>query len=125
MDIHAENVMDHYRYPRNRGVIPHATVSHEELHPACSDIVRLDLFIEKNNINDIKFSGAGCVISQAAVSMLTVEIQGKTVSQAEAITETDVLKMLGIPVSERRMKCALLCLVTVKKALLKYQEQKK
>ena len=81
-NLYQEELMDHYRYPRNRGVVAGATFTHEELNPSCGDVIGLTGKIENGYIVQIAFTGSGCVISQAAASMLTEQVKGLTVTDA-------------------------------------------
>lgn len=117
MDLYTEIILDYYKYPRNKGRIADATNSAEEDNPLCGDTIHIDLKIKNNKIIDAKFNGQGCAISQAATSMLTEKLIGKTLSESKELDSKDVLEMLGIPISPGRMKCATLGLVTFKKAL--------
>jgi nitrogen fixation NifU-like protein len=117
-DFYKENILDHYRNPRNTGTLDQPTHSHEEHNPLCGDIVRIDLHVNEDNIIDqVAFSGRGCAISQASASMLTEMLQGKTVEEARAIDKDDILDMLGIEIGPVRIKCALLSLKVLKAGL--------
>ena len=113
-DFAQANILDHYKHPRNHGTLEHPTVSREEHNPLCGDKVRVDLLIEDGRIQDLRFSGRGCAISQAAASMMTETLQGQTVEVAKAFGKDDILDLLGIPVGYTRLKCALLGLKALK-----------
>lgn len=113
-----EFILDHYKNPRNFGTIDDADFSHEEGIPSCGDVIRLDLKIRGNKLDDIKFSGTGCAISQASVSILTEHVSGKQIDEVLRMTDHDMLEALGGQVSPIRFKCALLGLTVLKKALL-------
>lgn len=118
MDLYSEIILDYYKHPRNKGTLSDATNSATENNPLCGDSIHIDLKIENNIVKEIKFSGQGCAISQAAVSMLTEQLIGKSVQKVQALSNEEITEMLGIPISPGRMKCALLGLQTVKKALV-------
>jgi nitrogen fixation NifU-like protein len=84
------------------------------MNPLCGDKLRIDLQIEDGMITDVGFTGRGCAISQAAASMLTEEIKGKSVAEVRALSKDDVLDLLGIPIGYARLKCALLGLKAIK-----------
>ncbi len=109
-----ENILDHYENPRNKGVLDDPDISHEEDNPVCGDRVRIDLKVEDGVITDVRFSGRGCSISQAAASMLTEEIKGKPLEDVKHFDRQRVLDLLGIPIGPVRMKCALLSLKVLK-----------
>jgi len=117
MDVFAENILDHFRHPKNKGRLAEATVEHEEANHACGDALTMYLQLENGRILDIKWEGTGCAISQAAISLLSEKLMGMHANTAAQLRKQDILDMLGIPVSTRRMRCALLCLHTLKNAL--------
>ncbi|PIQ76825.1 SUF system NifU family Fe-S cluster assembly protein [Candidatus Peregrinibacteria bacterium CG10_big_fil_rev_8_21_14_0_10_49_24] len=117
MDLYAENILDHYRDPRHKGVLANADITHSEANISCGDEVTLHIRIEDNRIADIAWEGTGCAISQAGISILCEELHGMSVHDATALTKEDIYELLGIPVGPRRFKCALLCLHTLKNAL--------
>ena len=112
-----EFILDHYKNPRNFGTIDDADLSYEEGIPSCGDVIRLDLKVKDEVLEDIKFSGTGCAISQASVSILTEKVTGKKVENVLSLTDHDMLEALGGQVSPIRFKCALLGLTVLKKAL--------
>ena len=114
-DFYKENILDHYRHPRNTGTLEQPTHSHEEHNPLCGDVIRIDLHINEDNIIDqVAFKGKGCAISQASASMLTEMIKGKTLEEAKKIGKEDILEALGIEIGPVRLKCALLSLKVLK-----------
>jgi nitrogen fixation NifU-like protein len=114
-DFYRENILDHYRHPRNAGTLENPTHSHEEHNPLCGDVLQIDLHVNDNNIvEQVAFQGKGCAISQASASMLTEIIEGKTLDEVKQISKEDILEMLGIEIGPVRMKCALLSLKTLK-----------
>ena len=116
-DLYQEVIIDHSRKPRNFRELEGATGTAEGVNPLCGDQLAIDLKITDGRIEDIKFHGRGCSISQAATSMLTELAEGKTVEEAAALSKDDVLAELGIPLSPVRLKCALLGLGTLRLAL--------
>ncbi len=113
-DFYQQNILDHSRYPRNSGRLEQPTVSREEVNPLCGDKLQVDLLIEDGVVTDVRFTGRGCAISQAAASMLTDEIKGKPLAEVRAIGKADVIELLGIPIGYTRLKCALLGLKAIK-----------
>ncbi|GIV95672.1 MAG: iron-sulfur cluster scaffold-like protein [Herpetosiphonaceae bacterium] len=113
-DLYRENILDHYKHPRNYGTLERPTYSREEHNPLCGDRLRIDLLVEGDVITDVRFTGRGCAISQASASMLTEELLGKTVDEAKTISKQDILDLLGIPIGPVRLKCALLSLKALK-----------
>jgi len=120
--LYRDFILDHYRNPRNAGTLEQPDASFEDLNPLCGDKIRMDLKIRDCVVEDIKFKGRGCAISQASASLLTESIKGKKISEIDAIAKDDVLENLGISISAARLKCALLGLKVLKQALaLKYE----
>ena len=114
-DFYRENILDHYRHPRNAGTLEDPTHSHQEDNPLCGDVIRIDLHVNEDNIIDqVAFQGKGCAISQASASILTEMIKGKTLDEAKRIGKEDILEALGIEIGPVRMKCALLSLKVLK-----------
>ncbi|MBI2654255.1 SUF system NifU family Fe-S cluster assembly protein [Candidatus Woesearchaeota archaeon] len=121
--MYQENILDHYKSPRNFGRIGNATVHHHEYNPLCGDEIELYLVIDENKkVIDVKFYGRGCAISLASASMLTEQIKGKTLDELKNMTKEDILEMLGIPISPVRLKCALLSLDTLKNSILIFEK---
>ncbi|NJK79465.1 MAG: SUF system NifU family Fe-S cluster assembly protein [Chloroflexaceae bacterium] len=117
--FYSEDILEHSKYPSNFGTLEHATCSHEEHNPLCGDRVRIDLMIEGDTVQDIRFSGKGCAISMASASMLTEAIKGQSVAAAHAFSKDDLLELIGIPLQHNpvRLKCALLSLKALKVGL--------
>jgi len=112
--LYRENILDHNRYPRNKGTLVPADFSYEDTNPLCGDEIRIDLRVLGERVTEIRFSGHGCAISQAAVSMLTEMVEGQTLDVVKALTKDDLLEELGVPISPARLKCALLGLKVLK-----------
>ena len=117
-NLYMDNILDHSKHPHNAGRIEGTPLHARELNPSCGDVIELFLQTDAHGkIEDVKFDGHGCAVSQASVSMLTDALKGKTVEEASKLSETDILAMLGINVGPMRMKCAMLSLRTLKSAL--------
>lgn len=116
-EIYKENVIDHYKFPRNKKEMQEYTIKRRELNPLCGDQITAFIKIENNAITDISFTGSGCAISQASASMLTEKIKGVSVEEAKKIDQKEIFSLLGIPISHTRTKCALLSLKTLHHAL--------
>ncbi|HEY8446981.1 MAG TPA: SUF system NifU family Fe-S cluster assembly protein [Thermomicrobiales bacterium] len=112
--LYREIILDHYRNPRNKGVLEPADYSYEDTNPLCGDEVRIDLRVKDGIVSEVRFSGRGCAISQASASILTEMIQGKPLEEVKALTKDDLLEELAIPISPARMKCACLSLKVLK-----------
>jgi nitrogen fixation NifU-like protein len=114
MDMYHEAILDHYRHPRNWGILQPCDIDHEEKNPLCGDRLRLTMRVHDGRIVALGWSGEGCAISQAAASMLGEIVLGKTLEEARQLTKEDVLELLGIPLGPVRLKCALLSLKVLK-----------
>ncbi len=113
--LYQENILDHYKNPRNFGVLEDADISHEEYNPLCGDRLTIQLKIGPDErVEAVRFHGQGCAISQASASMLTEMVEGKTLDEVKMLTKEDILDALGIPIGPVRLKCALLSLKTLK-----------
>jgi nitrogen fixation NifU-like protein len=106
-DFYRENILDHYKNPRNAGHLEHPTTTADGVNPLCGDELSVELEIEGDTVQDVRFNGRGCAISQAAASMISDVVKGKTVTEVRALGSEDVLEELGIPLSPIRLKCAL------------------
>ncbi len=122
-DLYREQILDHYRSPRNQGTLDPNDGSFEDTNPLCGDRIRIDLRIEDGIINDVKFSGRGCAISQASTSMLTEMVINQRLDDAEALTGEDMLDELGVEISPARLKCALLGLHVLHGSIYDYRRQ--
>lgn len=112
-----QNILDHYHDPENYGAMSDATHQHVGHNPFCGDKITVYLKVEDDVVKDVKFEGEGCAISQAAMSILSEELIGKTVEEAKAISSEDIVEMLGIELSPTRLKCALLGWESVNEAI--------
>jgi nitrogen fixation NifU-like protein len=119
--LYRENILDHYKHPRNYGEIEGADASAEGMNPLCGDEVSITVAFgeDGDTIEDVKFSGRGCAISQSATSMLTELIKGRKASEVAALPKEDLLEEVGVPLTPVRLKCAILGLSTLKVALHK------
>ena len=119
MALYSEKVMDHFRNPRNVGVIENADGVGEVGNAKCGDIMKIYLKIEDDTIQDVKFETFGCGSAIASSSMATELIKGKPVSEAMALTNKAVAEALdGLP--PHKMHCSVLAEEAIQKALQDY-----
>ncbi|HYA55947.1 MAG TPA: SUF system NifU family Fe-S cluster assembly protein [Nitrososphaerales archaeon] len=121
-DIYRELILDYYRNPRNFGKLEKFDIDSRDTNPLCGDEVEIQIRVgEGQKIEDIKFVGKGCAISQASASMLTELAKGKKLDWVREVTKDDVFKMLGNPdLGPSRVKCALLGLKVLKTGVYGY-----
>lgn len=119
--LYREVILDHYKNPRGHGVLDAPDAEAEGQNPLCGDEVSIYVsFAEDGDtIEDVKFSGRGCAISQAATSMLTEMVKGRSATHVATLPKDELLEEIGIPLTPVRLKCALLGLGTLKVALHK------
>lgn len=117
MDIYGQNIMDHYKNPRNVGFLEAPDASHRETNATCGDELTVFIKMKGQKIAALKFQGHGCAISQAAASILSEELVGKTRKKVAGYKFADIQEILGVPISERRYKCAMLGLRAIQTAL--------
>ena len=120
MALYSEKVMDHFRNPRNVGVIENADGVGEVGNARCGDIMKIYLKIEDDRIKDVKFETFGCGSAIASSSMATELIKGKPVSEAKELSNKAVAEALdGLP--PHKMHCSVLAEEAIKKALEDYR----
>ena len=121
--LYREIILDHYKNPRGHGVIEDADAEAEGMNPLCGDEVTIYVAFGEDGetIDEVRFSGRGCAISQAATSMLMEMAQGKTATEVATMPRDELLEEIGVPLQNNptRLKCALLGLTTLKVALHK------
>jgi nitrogen fixation NifU-like protein len=119
--LYREVILDHYKNPRGHGVIEDADAEAEGQNPLCGDEVSIYVAFGEDGetIDDVKFSGRGCAISQAATSMLMEMAKGRTAEQVATLDKDELLEEIGVPLTPVRLKCAMLGLTTLKVALHK------
>src|SRR5438270_7102546 len=106
--LYKEEILDHYKNPRNFGQLDDPDIHVEANNPLCGDKLSMDLIVKDGVVEDVRFSGRGCAISQASASMLTEDIIGKPLTELASTTRQDILDNLGVEISYARLKCALL-----------------
>ncbi len=121
MDLYRENILDHYKNPRNFGHLPESHVKAEAYNATCGDRIVMEIkvgvHLKKEKIEDVRFSGEGCAISQASASLLTEKIKHMDIDAILRFKASDIVSMLGIPLTPTRMKCALLPLEVLHQAI--------
>ena len=132
-DLYRETILDHYSHPRNRGVVEPADVSRDGANPLCGDEVRVTLRARDGIVEDVRFEGKGCSISQASASMMTEQVKGRPVADAARLIAAfkammhngavptdglgDLEALRGVRKFPVRVKCATLSWITLELAL--------
>ncbi|MDH5588433.1 MAG: SUF system NifU family Fe-S cluster assembly protein [Gemmatimonadota bacterium] len=124
--LYQQLILEHYRAPKNKREMDDPSVEVHLANPVCGDEIRLQLKVEGDHISDVSFVGQGCSISQAAVSMMTALLKGRSLSEADSLAERfkemmhgdeaaskdramgDLRALAGVSKFPVRIKCALL-----------------
>lgn len=118
-NFYRDNILDHYKNPRNFGRLENPTAAFEEENVICGDKIGMEvntgLESGEEVLKEISFFGEGCAISMACASLLTEKVKGQRISQVMEMNKEDIVKLLGIELSLSRLKCALLPLEVLHK----------
>src|SRR6516165_7871730 len=124
-ELYDDYILDHYESPYQRGHIANPTIAHEDENPLCGDQVRLVIVVDKNDrVKEAWFDGHGCAISQAAASILTREIEGKTLDELKEFQAPQMLDLLRVRLTASRQKCGLLCFKILKTMIYTLDEKR-
>ncbi len=108
-DMYRQQILDHYRNPRNYGELEDPTFTHIGENTSCGDEIEVFVSLDdEGRVEAVSFTGDGCAISQAAASMLSEEVRGMTLEDLYDLDRDDVLDLLGVEVTPMRLKCAVL-----------------
>ncbi|MEK9184937.1 MAG: iron-sulfur cluster assembly scaffold protein [Patescibacteria group bacterium] len=124
MDIYSENIMDHYKDPRNFGSLEDCDIEYSDSNPLCGDKIKIEIKIKDNRIHEMKYECEGCAISRASSSIISEELKGMELEKVLKLNADFVLNLLGIKLNSVRLKCALLSLRAVQKSIVKYLGEK-
>jgi nitrogen fixation NifU-like protein len=119
MDMYREVILDHYKHPHHFGTLSKKSAAATLYNTSCGDTITMELLIDEKSkkIVDIKFTGSGCAISMASASMLTDELIEKPAEKAKKMKTEDIIKLLGTTLTPSRVKCAVLPLEVIQKAM--------
>ena len=123
-EMYRENILDHYKHPRNRGRLSKPDAEAHDSNPICGDDISMSLAIRGGKMEDAKFEGSACAICLASASMLTEEVKGRKVDEARKYSKEELLSVVGIDPGPVRLKCALLPLKVLKLAVYRYLGRK-
>jgi nitrogen fixation protein NifU and related proteins len=140
-DLYRDIILDHYRSPRNRGRFETPDVATQGENPLCGDEIEVSLIVKDGRVEDVRFDGKGCSISQASASMMTEGIKGRTLAEARALVASfkgmmqnsdeppedlgDVEALQGVRKYPVRIKCALLSWTTLLDGIDIYEKSHK
>ena len=123
-DLYREQILDHYKQPRNYGDLEDPTFSHAGENPMCGDSIEVDVRVDDTGeIEAIAFTGDGCAISIAAASLLSEHLEGRSVDTLVELDRDDMTELLGVELSPMRVKCAVLAEKVVQDGYELYTEQ--
>lgn len=132
--LYRQVIMDHYKNPRNRGMLEDDSLTINMNNPTCGDRIQLTFKVEDGKVNDVKFEGEGCSISMSSASMMTQAIKGKTIEEAIQLSKVfsdmmqgkdyddnldlgDIEALQGVSKFPARIKCATLAWKAMEKGL--------
>lgn len=138
-DLYRDIILDHYRSPRNRGRVPRPDVATQGANPLCGDEIEVSLLIRDGKVEDVRFEGKGCSISQASASMMTEGVKGKSLAEVKDLVSSfkgmmhgdfepdsdemgDLEALQGVRKYPVRIKCALLCWNTLLEGVDLYEK---
>ena len=128
MDIYAQNILDRYKNPFHKSKdeedLSDFQIIHEEANHSCGDVVKVMMKLEEDEVEMYRFSGSGCAISMASADILGDLIDETSVDEILAISKEGLYEILGIEISIRRSKCALLALLAIQNGILAHQAEK-
>jgi nitrogen fixation NifU-like protein len=109
-DMYRQQILDHYKNPRNYGELEDPDFTHVGENPSCGDTIRMEVALDDaaETIDAVRFTGDGCAISMASASMLSERLHGMAIEDLDALETDDVTEMLGVDISPMRVKCAVL-----------------
>lgn len=140
--LYRQVIMDHYKKPRNKGIIENGNLTINMNNPTCGDRIQLTMRVENGKVMDVKFDGEGCSISMSSASMMTQAIKGKNTEEAIKLSKIfsdmmlgkeydddidlgDIEALQGVSKFPARIKCATLAWKAMEKGLRENEEQTK
>jgi nitrogen fixation NifU-like protein len=109
-DMYRQQILDHYKNPRNYGELEDPDFTHVGENPSCGDTIQMEVRLDDagETVEAVRFTGDGCAISMASASMLSERLHGMAVDELDGLDTDDVTEMLGVDISPMRVKCAVL-----------------
>src|ERR671932_2160850 len=115
-ELYRENILDHYKRPRNFGELEQRDLEFHDHNPLCGDELGVHIRVDDGKIADLRFHGHGCAISQAAASIASEELIGMELEEVAELPADWIIDLLGIEITPARRKCALLALKVMRGA---------
>jgi nitrogen fixation NifU-like protein len=122
MNIYQQQLMDHYYHPRHKGTLAHPDFTSDVINPSCGDSISWQGRVQGTALEDLAFTGKGCVISQASASLLAEHVIRKSLHEIQHMTPADMIKLVGIELGPTRLRCALLALEALQTGIHTYLE---
>jgi nitrogen fixation protein NifU and related proteins len=122
MNLYEKHILDHYHAPRHAGALERADFCSQVLHPSCGDEIQIMGTVVQGMIEKVGFVGQGCILSQAAASILLENIVAKPMSYSQSLQKDDVARLIKIPLGPNRFKCVELALQALHQGLAAYQK---
>jgi len=122
LNFYQEVLMDHYRNPRNNGIIDQCDFSAEQRNSSCGDEVLFTGIINDNVLASVLFKGKGCVISQATASLLSEHVKNKPLDDILTLDKDNLIAMIGMPLGPVRLLCGLLSLTALQCGIRNYKK---
>jgi len=109
-DMYRQQILDHYKNPRNYGELEDPDFTHVGENPSCGDTIQLHVNLDDagEQVESVRFTGDGCAISMASASMLSERLHGMDIDELNELNTDDITEMLGVDISPMRVKCAVL-----------------
>ncbi len=122
LNLYQEILMDHYRNPRNNGILVPCDFSAQQRNSSCGDEITFGGVVDNNTLVKIAFQGKGCVISQAAASLLSEKVVDMSLEDILALDKDDLIAMLGMSLGPVRLLCGLLSLTALQDGIRGYKQ---
>ncbi len=121
-ELYRDAILEHYERPHHHDALAQFDTSHAATNPLCGDTMHVEVLLspDHSQIVDVAFHGRGCIISQAAASMLADAVVGQPVAEVLPLEQDDMLALLGVTLTGSRRKCAVLGLKVLKLSLYNY-----
>ncbi len=116
-DIYKENILEHYKNPKNFGSLKKPSHSGVFNNPLCGDSIIVDLILKSDKIVDIRFRGEGCAISISSTSMFFDYLKEKNTRVLKKINKQFMEKLINVKISEGRVKCLMLPVSAINKII--------